>query len=171
VVVRSGDGQGLPGTNDVVIHCPRVSCGKRLTKVTAALNDRGQVVGLAEGITDQKLVPKNQLGSLPPRKTGESLVRVVDFGGLCGVPAEYLVVDRASEGDKRGVGQPGPRTGYVEGQQLPWYEPGNPVPIFDEQNLWTWHCPCGARPRIAQATLRQLVGKALGGGEHHITLP
>jgi len=134
------------------------------------LDDMRQVVQLADGSTNVALVPKGQLRSLPPRNAGDSLVRVLDSGGRHGAPANHLVVERAADGKNRGDGQPGPRTGYVEGQQVPWYEPGNPVPIFDEPSHWTWHCPCGSRPRISQAKLHQLVGEALGRGEHHLTL-
>jgi hypothetical protein len=171
VSAHTGEGQGLAGTKDIVIRCPNASCGRRLARVTAVLGGTGEVVRLVEGAVSRKVVPKSELRSLPPGKAGDSLVRVVDTGGRHGLPDDQVVVERATDPKGRGVGQPGPRTGYAENQRMPWYAPGDSVPNFDEPDTWAWHCPCGARPRISKVKLHQLVGATLRRGEHHLTLP
>ena len=171
VSAHTGGGQGLSGTKDIVIRCPKASCGRRLARVTAVLGGKGEVVRVVEGSVNQKVVQKTGLRALPPRKAGESLVRVVDSGGRYGLPDDQVVVERSTDPKDKGVGQPGPRTGYAENQQTPWYAPGSSVPSFDEPDTWAWHCPCGARPRVSKGKLHQLVGETLRRGGHHLTLP
>ena len=171
VSAHTGEGQGLAGTSEVVIRCPKASCGKRLARVTAVLSSTGEVLRLEEGAVNRKVVPKAELRSIPPRKAGESLIRVIDTGGRYGLPADQVVVERSTDPKDGGVGQPGPRTGYAENQQMPWYSPGSTVPSFDEPDTWVWNCPCGARPRISKEKLHQLVGATLRRREHHLTLP
>ena len=93
--------------------------------------------------------------------------------GLDGVPGldRQILLARASDPKSRGRGQPGPRTGYAPPRAIPWYEPGNPNPSFDEPDIWAFRCSCGATPKVSKPTLHRLVGEAFARGERRITLP
>ncbi len=151
--------RGTPRTrwgDEVVIHCPKDSCGRRLARVRALRGPDGQVLLLQD-------LEKPDL--IKPDPSDESPT------GLLPLKGGELAVFRAEDTGSRLPGQPGPLSGYHEAQ-APYTAPGDRMPTFGRSpDPWRWSCPCGARPRISNDRLLGLVSAALARGEHHVTLP
>jgi hypothetical protein len=76
------------------------------------------------------------------------------------------IIPRAGDARWRAPGQPGPLSGYHEPQART-----DDIRRLFSPPVWSWRCPCGARPRVRYETLCRLVADALAAGEHHVTVP
>ena len=93
--------------------------------------------------------------------------RVIDISGLPLAGAEEeMIVPRVPNPHERNGGQKGLLTGYLEERKAYTIKDG--VADFDHPPPWSWHCPCGAKPRVSRELMIDLVANSLKHGGRNV---
>jgi hypothetical protein len=159
--MSSTDGYGSFRQDPILrVRCPR--CRKRLARIRVRLDEDHGITELIDLETGTETMRRTELGS---HWEGQ----VIDVRGLpLAGSGEELVVPRKAKRGRIAGGQRGPLTGYHEAQR--GYTMRDGTADFDRPPSWTWHCPCGAVPRVTRPRMLALAIQALAVSERDINL-